>query len=136
MVHPTQTRASWMGSRQKNKRYSLMKDINFNHKKFKLVENTKNGKVNAETIFEYQQEGDLVTANYYGGTIKYGKIIAHLQDDKLKMLYQCLTTDNQLKAGKSIAQISLTKKRKIKLTLDWEWITGDKASGVSEYVEV
>jgi hypothetical protein len=113
-----------------------LNSYNFNNKKFQLIQNSENGNVNADTIFEFRQEGNLVTADYYGGTIKYGKIIADLQGDKLHMLYQCLTTDNELKAGKAIAQISLNGNGKMKLKLDWEWLTGGENKGVSEYLEV
>lgn len=65
--------------------------------------------MNSDTIFEYKQNGNIVTADYFGETIKYSKIIADLQGDKLSMLYQCLTTDNELKAGKAIAQISISR---------------------------
>ena len=53
-----------------------MSGFNFNNKTFSLIENSENGKVNSETIFKYKQEGHLVTADYYGGIIKYGKIRA------------------------------------------------------------
>ncbi|MDO5968297.1 hypothetical protein Q4Q35_00620 [Flavivirga aquimarina] len=112
-----------------------MTEFNFNNKIFSLTENSENGKVSSETIFKYKQEGHLVTANYYGGTIKYGKIIASLEENKLNMLYQCITTENELKAGKAIANISLAKHNKIKLTLHWEWLNGKKETGVSEYIE-
>jgi len=113
-----------------------MKNINFNNKKFALLENSKNGEVNSDTIFEYKQEGNLVTATYLGGSVRYGSIIAHLNDTELDMVYQCLTNDNQLKAGKAIAKVSLTDNNKIKLTLDWQWLTDTKGFGKSEYIEV
>lgn len=97
-----------------------MSKFNFDNKRFALIQNSESGQVNSETVFEYKQNGNLVTADYYGGTIKYGKIIANLKDDELNMLYQCLTTDNQLKEGKAIAKILLTDKGKIKLCLNWE----------------
>ncbi|WP_299251805.1 hypothetical protein [uncultured Aquimarina sp.] len=112
-----------------------MKDLNFNNKKFHLLENSENGKVNTETVFEYKQDGNLVTADYSGGTIRYGKIIAHLNANQLFMLYQCLTNDNELKAGKAIADITFTKKEKIKLTLNWEWLNEESEKGTSEYIE-
>ena len=112
-----------------------MKDLNFNNKRFSLIENSENGKVNSETIFEYKQDGDLVTADYFGGTVRYGKIIAELKDNKLKMLYLCLTTDNELKAGRADAEISLTENNKIKLKLNWEWLGDKKDNGISEYIE-
>ena len=112
-----------------------MSEFNFNNKIFSLLENSENGKVNSETIFKYKQEGNLVTADYYGGSIKYGKIIAHLSNKTLDMLYQCITTENELKAGKAIAKISLTNHNKIKLKLNWEWLGIKNESGISEYIE-
>ncbi|NMH89805.1 hypothetical protein [Flavivirga algicola] len=112
-----------------------MEKFNFNNKIFSLIENSEKGKVNSETIFKYKQEGNLVTAEYYGGPIKYGKIIAHLENNKLDMLYQCITTESELKAGKAIANISLTSNNKIKLKLNWEWLGKKNERGISEYIE-
>src|SRR5690606_34316934 len=105
-------------------------------KKFVLIQNSDKGQVNSETVFEYKQANNLVTTDYYGGTIKYGKIIADLKDDELNMLYQCLTTDNQLKAGKALAKITMTDTGKMKLSLNWEWLTSSNEKGNSEYVEI
>lgn len=113
-----------------------MTNIDFNHKKFVLLENSKTGIVTSATIFEYKQDGDLVTADYRGGIIKYGKIIARIEGEKLIMLYQCITKENEMKAGKAIAEISLTDNDKIKLTSDWQWLTDDLATGTSEYIEL
>ena len=60
----------------------------------------------------------MVTAEYHGGCIAVWKIIALLNKDKLDALYQCMTTDNQLKAGKANAKIILSENQKIKLRLD------------------
>lgn len=111
-----------------------MQKIDFNNKTFTLLSNSKEGKVNNETIFRYKQKGDLVTADYSGGTVIYGKIIALLKGDKLEMLYQCLTTDNELKAGKAIADVSFTALSKIQLDLNWEWLDNE-GSGQSTYLE-
>ena len=110
-------------------------NINFNNKIFSLLENSSEGKVNTNTIFKYSQVGDLVTADYHGGTIVYGKIIAKLVEDKLEMLYQCLTIDGELKAGKAIAQINFSENGKMKLSLEWEWLGENERSGTSEYIE-
>lgn len=113
-----------------------MRDFNFNNKKFAIITNSENGEVDTDTVFEYRQDGDLVTAEYYGGTIKYGKIIAEINEDELNMLYQCLTTDHQLKAGKALAKITTTAEGKIKLSLNWEWLTNGNDKGKSEYIEI
>lgn len=112
-----------------------MTPFDFNNKIFYAVQNSENGTVNSDTIFEYKQDGNLVTADYHGGTIRYGKIIAELRDDKLHMLYQCLTTEGELKAGKAIADVSLVK-RKLNLKLNWEWLDTEEKKGTSEYIEI
>jgi hypothetical protein len=43
--------------------------INYNGRKFVSVKNTANGEVSLETFFEYQQEGNILSATYYGGDI-------------------------------------------------------------------
>ena len=113
-----------------------MKNIDFNNKTFALIENSKKGEVNRETIFEFMQKGDLVTADYQGGTIRYGKIIARLHADELSMIYQCLTVNNKLKAGKAQARISFTNMKKLKLDVDWQWITDTKDKGTSQFIEI
>ncbi|MFK8060844.1 MAG: hypothetical protein AB8B78_12230 [Polaribacter sp.] len=112
-----------------------MSEFNFNNKIFYLLENSESGKVNSETVFKYQQKENIVTADYTGGTIKYGKIIATLQNDILNMVYQCVTSENELKAGKAIAKVSFTKDNKIHLKLNWQWLNDNQEKGVSEYIE-
>ena len=112
-----------------------MSKFNFDNKTFTLVENSENGSANAKTIFKYQQDGNLVTADYLGGRIRYGKIIARLENDTLNMLYQCLTDEDELKAGKAIAKVRLDEKNKLRLTLDWEWLDNSNNKGTSEYIE-
>ena len=112
-----------------------MNEINFDKKTFKLLDNSKNGTVDSETIFEYRQNGKLITADYHGGSIIYGKIIAKMIDGKLEMLYNCLTTSNELKAGKALANIVLTNEGKIKLHLDWKWFEHNEI-GTSIYLEI
>lgn len=79
-----------------------MNEINFNNKKFVFLENSESGQVDSETIFKYKQEGKLVTADYFGGSIIYGKIIDQPTGNQLDMLYQCLTTDDHLKQEKRL----------------------------------
>ena len=112
-----------------------MSTFDFNNKTFSLVENSANGQVNSDTVFAYKQEGDLVTADYYGGTIRYGKILAVLKGDEMDMLYQCVTTANEMKAGRAKATVSRNENGKMRLRLNWEWFGDKEERGVSEYVE-
>mgnify|MGYP006159629555 CR=1 FL=1 len=97
-----------------------MSQINLNKKTFVLLENSENGEVNSETLFDYKQEGTLITAKYSGETIIKGAIIGQLIASELFMVYHCITTSNELKAGKSIAQVFTNSEGRIELYLKWE----------------
>jgi len=109
--------------------------INLNGKTLLLLKNSEKGEVDSETKFEYKQEGNLVTADYYGGTIKYGKIIGYLVNDELEMVYQCLTQTNKLRSGKGLAQLKMDKEGKIKMIVNWKWLDEKGNIGISEYIE-
>ncbi len=110
--------------------------MNLNNKKFVTAEN-KNGLSSDETIFHYFQNGTTITANYKGGAIKEGLIIGkQIQNAEIELLYQCLTTEGQLKAGEAKGSIVKTPNGKLKLNFDWTWLNGDLSGGKSEYIEI
>jgi len=45
---------------------------NFDGKVFVSIANTENGEVGEDTLFHYHQDGDIVTAEYEGGSIVKG----------------------------------------------------------------
>lgn len=110
--------------------------MNLDNKKFVTAEN-KNGLASDKTIFHYSQNGTTITGTYKGGYIAEGRIIGkQIQHAKIELLYQCLTTEGELKAGESKGTISETKNGKLKLEFDWNWINGDLSGGKSEYLEI
>jgi hypothetical protein len=113
-----------------------MLSFNLNQKTFVLVQNSEKGQVDFETLFEYKQLNSRVSAIYSGGSISYGTIIGHLKGAELKLLYQCMTNTQQLKAGKATALVSTTTTGKLKLSLNWQWLHGGKEKGTSEYIEI
>ena len=52
-----------------------------NGKNFRSVTNTENGEVTSETIFKYSQNGSIVTAEYSGGNIVTGHILATMAEN-------------------------------------------------------
>lgn len=110
-------------------------DINLDKKKFLLVDNSEKGTVNTDTVFEYSQNGNIVTAVYYGGSIQHGNILATLKGRQLDMVYLCLTNGGDLKAGKALADITMSKDKKLMLSLQWQWLNDSQESGTSEYIE-
>ncbi|MCK8521097.1 hypothetical protein M0D21_05945 [Aquimarina sp. D1M17] len=110
--------------------------MNLDNKKFVTTEN-KRGLSSDETVFHYFQNGTIITANYKGGSIQQGLIIGkQINDLEIELLYQCLTIDGELKAGKSKGRISKTQNGKLKLEFNWNWLNGDLSGGKSEYIEI
>ncbi len=113
-----------------------METIDLNNTCFALVENSAAGTVNKDTLFHYKQDGDLVSADYSGGTIRHGTITAKRDGDALEMLYQCTTTEGQLRAGRAEALIGRNADGRVTLQLEWEWLTDPGLKGRSSYVQV
>ena len=109
---------------------------NLDNKAFVLLENSELGTVDQATIFNYKQNGNIVTADYHGGQIHHGKIVGKLESNKMTMLYHCLTKDGELKAGQALAKITKGSDNKLRLDLDWKWIGDHSGSGSSCYLEV
>ena len=110
--------------------------MNLDNKKFVTTAN-QSGLSSDETIFHYFQNGSKITGKYKGGSILEGMIIGkQTQDSKIELLYQCLTTEGELKAGQSKGLISETEDGKLKLEFDWNWLNGDLSGGKSEYIEI
>jgi len=113
----------------------VIPEINFNDKTFRLLNNSTNGIANKETVFKYKQVDDLVSGDYFDGTIYLGRILGIVEGATLNIVYQCVTAEKELKAGKAKAQISFTEKGKMKLNVNWQWLNGDQSKGTSEYIE-
>lgn len=78
-----------------------MSRINYDERNFVSVRNSASGEVSAETVFNYHQRGDLVWAEYRGGDIVFGNLIAKiLESGTLDMRYQHLNWRGELMTGK------------------------------------
>jgi hypothetical protein len=106
-------------------------------KAFRSVSNTGNGEVGAETRFHYRQTGDLVTASYQGGEIVLGHLIATMTPDGLlDMRYHHLNVKGELMAGKCLSTPRLLPDGRLRISEEWQWLSGDMSSGRSEIEEI
>lgn len=117
----------------------LTKTINFKDTNFRLTENSTNGLANKDTLFKFDQideVGKIVIGKYFGGNILLGDILGLVEGSILNMNYQCITVDNELKSGEATAQISFTEQGKMKLKVDWHWLSGSQTNGTAAFIEV
>lgn len=106
-------------------------------KKFRSISNTDNGEVDDETVFTYYQNGIHVWAEYSGGTIVKGNLIAIKNTDgTLNIHYHHINEKNEIMIGKCISTPSLTSEGKLLFNEKWQWLNGDRTSGESAIVQV
>ncbi|WP_242220999.1 hypothetical protein [Bacillus cereus group sp. BfR-BA-01380] len=71
--------------------------INYNGRKFILIENTDNGGVSTQTLFEYKQEGNIISASYSEGEIIQETLVAIVKEDSsLEFRYNRVNTKNEM----------------------------------------
>jgi hypothetical protein len=114
-----------------------MATFNYNNRAFRSIANTPNGEVSGDTIFHYQQQGDIVSATYSGGSIVHGSLLAKVDDEGcLDMRYQHINQRGELMTGKCRSTPSRLPDGRIRLDEDWQWTSGDLSTGTSAIEEV
>jgi hypothetical protein len=77
---------------------------NLDGKIFQSIENTDNGEVGSETLFHYYQDGEIISANYYGGSIRKGHLLGKmLGSGNLEFTYHHINFQGNLMLGKCIS---------------------------------
>ena len=111
--------------------------MNYHGKKFKPIQNTSNGETSEDTIFEYQQEGNLLTSSYGGGQVVTGHLIGLVDPDgKIDMRYHQINLKGELMTGICLSTPEIMETGKIRLHERWEWTSGDKSRGSSILEEI
>ena len=114
-----------------------MTKINYDNKTFTSVQNSETGEVSSETVFHYHQEDDLVWAEYAGGAVRFGSLIAKCDAaGKLEMCYQHLNTNGDLMTGKCVSTPEILADGFIRLHEKWQWTCGDFSEGESIIEEI
>lgn len=111
--------------------------INYDNRTFRSVSNSESGEVSAETLFRYRQEGNLVWAEYSGGQIVRGQLIA-VRDEEgvLDMRYQHVNEKGDLMTGVCASTPELLADGRLRLHEKWQWTSGDRSAGESVIEEV
>lgn len=112
-------------------------EFNLDGKVFRSVSTTDNGDVGAETLFQYRHTADIVTADYSGGRIVVGHLIARmLPGGRLDMRYHHLNDTGEFMLGTCISTPDRLPDGRLRFREEWHWLSGDRSSGFSEIEEV
>ncbi len=114
-----------------------MNRINYDGRVFSSVGNSETGEVSAETVFQYHQSNDLVWAEYNGGAIVFGSLLAKVdKDGVLDMRYQHLNRQGNLMTGVCRSTPEILPDGRIRLFEKWQWTSGDFSEGESVIEEI
>lgn len=103
-----------------------------------VIETSKNGIVDKETIFHFAQDKNTVKAHYSGGRIKQGYLVGQLNDDILNFTYCQQRITGELDHGQSECILSIEKGTdKVKLEENFNMDTGDSNEvGTNIFIEI
>jgi hypothetical protein len=111
-------------------------EYNLEGKIFRSATNSENGEVGADTVFHYRQNGNVVWADYEGGDIVKGHLVANvLASGQLDMRYHHINSLGHIMIGKCISTPEMLAGNKMKFKEEWQWLSGDMSSGYSEIIE-
>lgn len=104
---------------------------------FQALANSSHGTINTNTTMTFSSDDESeILGNYYGGTIKTGNVVGRWIDQAtMDMLYHCITVTGELKAGRALANFSRDSSGLLQMHLDWQWLTGDRSKGTSQWVQ-
>ncbi|HKJ85466.1 MAG TPA: n-acetylglutamate synthase [Spirochaetia bacterium] len=112
-------------------------NVNLNGRTFHTAENTSNGEVGRETVFHYHQNDRMVWAEYAGGVVVSGHLLAVVADDgTLDMRYHHINEDGEVLAGTCRSRVVELPDGRCVLEEEWQWLTGDRSSGTSRVEEI
>ena len=111
--------------------------IKYEGRCFRSVANSDGGDVSDGTVFRYHQQGDLVWATYGGGAVRFGTLVAKVDDlGNLDMRYQHVSIDGQLKSGRCHSRPEVLAGGRLRLHEEWQWIDGAEGHGNSIIEEI
>ena len=74
--------------------------MNYHNRKFRPESTSDNGEVDTETVFHYQQHGNVLTCSYASANIQHGQLIGLVDDaGNINMRYQQVNAAGQLRTG-------------------------------------
>lgn len=89
------------------------------------------------TVAEYHQEGDLVWADFSGGTVRRGSIAGtSTPDGTLHMGYTMVLTSGEVVCGRTVNTPEYTVEGRLRLREEWERFGPHACAGTSYIDEV
>ncbi|PWL28273.1 MAG: n-acetylglutamate synthase [Fluviicola sp. XM-24bin1] len=111
--------------------------MNYDNKKFKVIETSGSGEISDDFIFDYQQEGDVLSCSYSGGDIQEGMLVGSVDDDGIiTFTYRQVNSRGMERSGICVSTPEVMENGKIRLHEQWRWTDGDQSTGTTTLEEI
>ena len=110
--------------------------VSLHNRLFVTVSNSKNGEVDERTYYHYRQAGDVISAEYHGGSILQGFILGKISGEGFVIVYQHLNENMEFRTGKCVSTPEMLADGRMRINQKWEWTNGDLSKGESAVEEV
>ena len=111
--------------------------VDYEGRRFRSVENSASGEVGPGTVFEYRQDGNIVSATYEGGGVRSGVLIATADGGgNLDARYAHVNASGDLMTGECRTTPEALPDGRLRLHEEWRWTSGDGSSGRSVVEEI
>jgi hypothetical protein len=111
--------------------------VDYDGRRFRSVENSETGEVGPETVFGYRQDGDVVSATYEGGDVRFGTLVATADNEgNLDARYGHVNVSGELMTGECRSTPEVLPDGRLRLHEEWRWTSGDGSSGRSIVEEI
>ena len=112
-----------------------MSGFNLDGVRMNVVKTASTGVVNAETIFDFQQKGHVVTAVYRGGAVIEGRLVGMVDGPQLTFRYCQAEKSGALDGGVSECELQRMVDGRIRIVERFQW-ESRKAAGENIFEEM
>ncbi len=106
--------------------------MNYNNKRFRPIASSANSETDSETVFHYQQTGNILTATYQSRAIQFGQLLGIVDElGKIEMRYHQINSAGKFMTGTCTSIAEILPTGKIRLHETWKWTSGDFSEGTS-----
>lgn len=103
--------------------------------KMRVASTAAAGEVNNETLFEFTQDGSVVSARYAGGSVRLGHLVGVRAGERLCFRYAQVDHSGRLDGGHSTCEIERSGDGRVRLIEHFEWDSRE-GSGTNVFEEV
>ena len=113
----------------------MEKPISLDGVRMRVVSTAEGGEVNTESLFEFTQDGSVVSAHYAGGNVRLGYLVGTMSAEGFRFRYAQVDNSGRLDGGYSTCEIERTAEGRIHLTEHFTWDSRE-GSGTNIFEEI